>query len=199
MVFVPQELVNQIVGEVLNQLANLRICGLAGGPVHWEREAILDFVMRQPLEDIYIDNVSEIPLPVFLRLLRAAPNLFFAFVDLSEYDSAQLSDAPTAQEPTIQRLSMRYISDEIYKVLALPQLASHTAALRDLEFVSPQLGDMVPSHTLISNAADTLERVAARFSDASSSLQPSIVLLRPRQIIIQPLYSPSPLCLRSGV
>ncbi|KAJ7610724.1 hypothetical protein DFH06DRAFT_1374171 [Mycena polygramma] len=48
----------------------------------------------------------------------------------------------------------------------IPQLAFHTAAVRELEIeVTYRYQDVVPGQTLISNAAQSLERLVLRFDD----------------------------------
>ncbi|KAJ7610714.1 hypothetical protein DFH06DRAFT_62499 [Mycena polygramma] len=161
--------------QVLKQLTNVRMCildvqrGLY--PYVYLLDSylspfILDFLMRQPLRQLHIHHARSIPLPVLSSLLRAAPIMSFAWIDFLEYDSAQLAEAAVTQSSTMKCLNTIHNGDRICDILALPQLAFHTAALRELEIeVSYRHRHIVPGLTLISNAAQTLERLVVRFDE----------------------------------
>ncbi|KAJ6566777.1 hypothetical protein B0H19DRAFT_713859 [Mycena capillaripes] len=163
--------------QILTLLRNVRLCRLDGRYPHvnWKSKldhrfstAIPDFLASQPLRELHVNSVSEIPAMVFFRLLRAAPSIFFTCVWVARPEENELSIVPVTTASTIKRLSFTHGCDSAYTLLALPQFAFHSSALQELETAVP-FRDVEPvyGHAMISYAAHTLERLKVRIDGQS--------------------------------
>ncbi|KAJ6524332.1 hypothetical protein B0H19DRAFT_1386181 [Mycena capillaripes] len=158
--------------QILAQLTNVRICILDARLSHirWNRQlsvqlsvGIPHFLMRQPLRELHVNSVSGIPTLAFFRLLRAAPSIFFTAVKVARPNQNELAVVPTPETFTLSRLRFTDECDSACELLALPQFAFNTAALRDLEFTAPyRHHDAFHGHAIISSAAHTLEHLVIR-------------------------------------
>ncbi|KAJ6532409.1 hypothetical protein B0H19DRAFT_1241827 [Mycena capillaripes] len=158
--------------QVLNLLTRVRLCILDGRKtlLHWGREldcrladAIPSFLLRQPLHELIVDSVMQLPLSTLARFLRTAAAVSFLCVYLDQDDPAELSGVRFSQASPLKRLSFSHGCDTVCKVLALPQFTCHLSGLRDLEIPIPYIHpDDVPGQRLISYSAHTLERIGVR-------------------------------------
>jgi hypothetical protein len=161
--------------QILSRLANVRRCILEGDiEIDWQDLApslssvIPDFLARQPLHELHVLDIKMMPLPVFSRLLRAAPMIFLLWVSIAEGDDddSAVSPGEPRSAHTLRRLGLKQGTKNLCEVLTRPQLASETAALRDLEIISDGMAT-VHSHSLIRSAANTLERIRFFWPGAS--------------------------------
>ncbi|KAJ7852386.1 hypothetical protein B0H14DRAFT_2760116 [Mycena olivaceomarginata] len=158
--------------QVLSQLTNVRICILDARLSHtrWNKQlsvqlsvGIPQFLTRQPLRELHVNSVSGIPTLAFFWLLRAAPNIFFTSVKVARANQNELAVVPIEETSTLSRLRFTDECDSACELLALPQFAFNTAALRGLEMTAPyRHHDAFHGHALISYAAHTLERLGLR-------------------------------------
>ncbi|KAJ6558081.1 hypothetical protein B0H19DRAFT_128228 [Mycena capillaripes] len=103
---VPQESFTQ----VLRLLPNVRRCILSGdsqardGRKAYLPFPVLDFLARQPLRDLHVMNITDLPLTWFCHLLGFAPTVYFYEVFISEESQRSLSgySAPCLCSNTIE-------------------------------------------------------------------------------------------------
>ncbi|KAJ7676956.1 hypothetical protein DFH06DRAFT_616112 [Mycena polygramma] len=160
--------------RVLTVLTNVRICILRAAlmRVHWERQispylsmCMTGFLLRQPLRELYVRTIDDIPLQVLVKFLHAAPAISFSDSSLSNdmWGTASfqpLPDASLAQPPVIKRLSFAHGCDNIVETLSRQQVTFDPTALRELQITLPRFtDDEVYGHTIICFAAHALESV----------------------------------------
>ncbi|KAJ6558082.1 hypothetical protein B0H19DRAFT_128220 [Mycena capillaripes] len=153
--------------EVLRLLSNVRRCILSGNNYGWnDRDRavtlpspVLEFLARQPLRELHVMSVENIPLSSFCRLLNVAPTVFFLRVSISEESLGDFSAVnPPQAGPTVTELRLKENTQTICEVLARPQFAFYIAALHHLE-ISVDLKGYARANALLHTVAHTLQRV----------------------------------------
>lgn len=151
--------------QILGQLGNVKWCPIvtmAQFYYDWTdldarvASAVLEFFPRQPLREITLNSIPNIPTSAFLSLLTTAPKISMVFVSCA----ADPNDSPamTPRTPTLTSLSIRTQPDSILALLARPQHLFHTKHLRQLELSVTDI-EYVHSHALLRSAAQQLESI----------------------------------------
>ncbi|KAJ6502835.1 hypothetical protein C8R47DRAFT_1106915 [Mycena vitilis] len=167
--------------RVLTVLTNVRTCVLRAARirVHWERHispylsmCMTDFLLRQPLRELYVRTIDDIPIQVLVKFLHSASAISFSDSSLSNdmWGTASLPplpDASLAQPPVVKRLSFAHGCDNIVEMLARQQTFDPTA-LRELQITLPRFtDDEVYGHTVVCFAARALESVTIALGGSS--------------------------------
>ncbi|KAJ6571473.1 hypothetical protein B0H19DRAFT_1130051 [Mycena capillaripes] len=150
--------------NILRLLPNVRRCIVDGDSARylWSDlteqivSVLLDFLARQPLRDLHVLALLRVPLPAFFHLLRAAPTIYFFDVSIAG-DPGDLPALPPPHPSSMTRLGLAVRCQTICKLLARPQLAFYTAALRHLEVRLDN--SYVHGRALICSSAHTLSRL----------------------------------------
>ncbi|KAJ7668789.1 hypothetical protein DFH06DRAFT_1182483, partial [Mycena polygramma] len=146
---------------ILARLRNVRHCTIVGGS--WRKSwddttrissLILEFIHRQPLEQLRIRVFASLPLPVFTLLLSAAPTVTFYCVALS----VKTKNLATRGPPTgsvLTQLLLDETTETICAVLSRPAFAPYLTAVRKLK-ICPTTRD---DGGIISSVVHTLEHL----------------------------------------
>ncbi|KAF8190618.1 hypothetical protein K438DRAFT_1831376, partial [Mycena galopus ATCC 62051] len=154
--------------QILGQLRNVKWCPIITmGQFNYESydwthlearvaSAVLEFLPRQPLRELVLRSIPNIPTSAFLSLLRTAPKISIEFVSCS--GDPNNSPAMTPHTSALTSLSIRTRPDSILALLTRPQHLCHTKHLRELE-LSVKGIEYVHSHALLCSAAQQLESI----------------------------------------
>ncbi|KAJ7469248.1 hypothetical protein FB451DRAFT_1256193 [Mycena latifolia] len=127
--------------QVLHKLVNVRRCILDGvlDDFVWDditppfASSLLNFIERQPLHELHLDGIEELPMAVFLRLVAAAPILSFYFVSVkADEDLLPISPHPLA----IEHLILATRSEDICTIFACPDSRLDVMSLRRLSIMA---------------------------------------------------------------
>ncbi|KAJ7623844.1 hypothetical protein DFH06DRAFT_757364 [Mycena polygramma] len=160
--------------QILKQLTNVERCALSTsrrfgaddwkGPLgHLFSEAILEFLMRQPLHNLSVRMAFGIPAPVFFRLMMTAPNIDLGPISVQWPEPKDLLGIPSSQTSTLKCLAFGHTSESAAELLDHPTFAFHTAALNDLTLTLST--HKVYGHKIIYYAAHTIEHIRIAMGD----------------------------------
>lgn len=160
-----------ILEEVFARLTSVRHCTLKAEPNQAIGEATFrwvdvmpatftDFLSLQQLQELRVERISAIPLPVFSRLLGSTPLLSLLHVspEALEYPSGR-----PLYHPTVETLILNSECKRVVELLCCPPFKSYTATLRHLSIM---VYEHIPG-SFLSSVAPTLRSIRFSFSGAS--------------------------------
>ncbi|KAF8142621.1 hypothetical protein K438DRAFT_1784583 [Mycena galopus ATCC 62051] len=167
--------------QILSKLVNVHHCSFTGGGYHWVDLApgtapvLFEFLSHQPLQELHVENLYEIPPTPLLGLLTAAPRLALSYMSVERKHVDLLVLLPSPHASGLQRLaipwcSSPWASDEITQFLTQPGFMSYTQSLR---FLCTAVAHS--NANLIAGCANTLEHI--RFTSPAGS-RPALFLPR---------------------
>ncbi|KAJ7760848.1 hypothetical protein DFH07DRAFT_771641 [Mycena maculata] len=141
---------------ILGQLQTVRRCRIEGdsGACCWDdllvAPDVVEFIRRQPLEELHVLFLRRVPIPVLALLFSSAPKLSFHCIYVRpDGEAAPTHARSTPSHMTHLRLSIR--TQEIWDALARPRFANYAAHLRKLTLhPAPEHSGIIPAvtHTL---------------------------------------------------
>ncbi|KAJ7453759.1 hypothetical protein FB451DRAFT_1280741 [Mycena latifolia] len=150
----------QSLQQVLSKLGNVRRCIVGGGSddFQWEdlppsfASALLEFLQRQPLRELYVNNIEGLPASVVGQLVGAVAVLSFYFVELYRQDEIPSQAAPKVF--AVEHLILGGGSEDICAMMLRPEFVVGVASLRSLS-IPPD--DFYNAGALIRAASGTLQ------------------------------------------
>ncbi|KAF8190610.1 hypothetical protein K438DRAFT_1970910 [Mycena galopus ATCC 62051] len=172
--------------QILGQLRNVKWCPIITmGQFNYDwtdlearvASAVLEFLSRQPLRELALHSIPNIPTSAFLSLLTTAPKISMVFV--SCWGDQNNSPAMTPHRSTLTSLSIRTQPGSVLALLTRPQHLCHTKHLRELE-LSVKGIEYVHSHALLCSAAQQLESIIFHCESLGPAVRtpPSLPALR---------------------